>query len=287
MKKYLIIFVIFLLLGCQKPVEQPAFTMETYPRIDGSTVTIPLSEAICAKLTNQTVEQVRPYILHTKTHSAYVNLIDKKTDLIFVTYPSIDEFKYASDQGVELEIIPIVSEAFVFLTHKNNPVESLTFKQIQDIYTGKITNWKEVGGPDVPIIAYQRPVNSGSQTGFLDLVMKDLTPMNPPTEWVMAGMGELIEAVATYQNQPDAIGYSYYYFVVDMWGNENVRLMKVDNVYPDSSTITSKQYPIVTNYYAVFRKSEPADSNVRKVVEWILSDAGQTLAEDTGYVKVR
>lgn len=287
MKKYLIIFVIFLLLVCQKPVEQPVFTMETYPRIDGSTVTIPLSEAICAKLTNQTLEQVRPYILHTKTHSAYVNLIDKKTDLIFVTYPSIDEFKYASDQGVELEIVPIVSEAFVFLTHKNNPVESLTFKQIQDIYTGKITNWIEVGGPDVPIIAYQRPVNSGSQTGFLDLVMKDLTPMNPPTEWVMAGMGELIEAVASYQNQPDAIGYSYYYFVVDMWGNENVRLMKVDNVYPDNSTITSKQYPIVTNYYAVFRKSEAADSNVRKVVDWILSDAGQTLAEDTGYVKVR
>ncbi len=287
MKKYLLIFVLFFLLGCQKPIEQPTFTMETFPRVDGSTVTIPLSEAICAKLTGQTIEQVRPYILHTKTHSAYINLIDRKTDLIFVTYPSIDEFKYAADSGVEMEIVPIVSEAFVFLTHKNNPVESLTLKQIQEIYTGKITNWKEVGGPDLPIIAYQRPVNSGSQTGFLDLVMKGLTPMNPPTEWVMAGMGDLIEAVANYQNQPDSIGYSYYYFVVDMWGNENVRLMKVDNVYPSNSTITSKQYPITTNYYAVFRKSEPADSNVRKVVNWILSDAGQKLAEDFGYVKVR
>ncbi|PKM88312.1 MAG: hypothetical protein CVU85_04245, partial [Firmicutes bacterium HGW-Firmicutes-10] len=84
-----------------------------------------------------------------------------------------------------------------------------------------------------------------------------------------------------------ALGYSYYYFVVDMWGNENVRLMKVDNVYPDNATIASKQYPIVTNYYAVFRKSEAAGSSVRKVVEWILSDAGQKLAEDSGYVKVR
>lgn len=287
MKKYLLIFVLFVLLGCQKPIEQPTFTMDTYPRIDGSTVTIPLSEAICAKLTNQTIEQVRPYILHTKTHSAYINLIDKKTDLIFVTYPSADELKYAQDSGVVLEIVPIVSEAFVFLTHKNNPVESLTFKQIQDIYTGAITNWKDVGGPDLPIIAYQRPVNSGSQTGFLDLVMKGLTPMTPPTEWVVAEMGMLIEAVATYENQPDALGYSYYYFVVDMWGNENVRLMKVNDVYPDSSTITSKQYPIVTNYYAVFRKDEAADSPVRKVVNWILTDAGQKLAEDSGYVKVR
>lgn len=287
MKKYLLIFVLFVLLGCQKPIEQPTFTMDTYPRIDGSTVTIPLSEAICARLTNQTIEQVRPYILHTKTHSAYINLIDKKTDLIFVTYPSADELKYAQDSGVVLEIVPIVSEAFVFLTHKNNPVESLTLKQIQDIYTGAITNWKDVGGPDLPIIAYQRPVNSGSQTGFLDLVMKGLTPMTPPTEWVVAEMGMLIEAVATYENQPDALGYSYYYFVVDMWGNENVRLMKVNDVYPDSSTITSKQYPIVTNYYAVFRKDEAADSPVRKVVNWILTDAGQKLAEDSGYVKVR
>jgi phosphate transport system substrate-binding protein len=261
--------------------------METYPRIDGSTVTIPLSEAICAKLTGQTVEQVRPYILHTKTHSAYINLIEKKTDLIFVTYPSADELKYAQDSGVELEIVPIVSEAFVFLTHKNNPVESLTLKQIQDIYAGTINNWKDVGGPDLPIVAFQRPVNSGSQTGFLDLVMKGITPMTPPTEWVVAEMGMLIEAVATYENQPDALGYSYYYFVVDMWGNENVRLMKVDNVYPDNSTIASKQYPIVTSYYAVFRKSEVSGSPVRKVVDWILSDAGQQLAEDSGYVKVR
>lgn len=287
MKKYLILFVVFLLLGCQKSYVQPTFTMETYPKVDGSTVTIPLSEAICAKLTGQTVEQVRPYILHTKTHSAYINLIDKKTDLIFVTYPSVDELKYAQDSGVELEIVPIVSEAFVFLTHKNNPVESLTLKQIQDIYAGTITNWRDVGGPDLPIIAYQRPVNSGSQTGFLDLVMKGLTPMTPPTEWIVAEMGMLIEAVATYDNQPDALGYSYYYFVVDMWGNENVRLMKVDNVYPNNATIASKQYPIVTNYYAVFRKSEAAGSSVRKVVEWILSDAGQKLAEDSGYVKVR
>jgi phosphate transport system substrate-binding protein len=96
-----------------------------------------------------------------------------------------------------------------------------------------------------------------------------------------------LRPVATYENQPDALGYSYYYFVVDMWGNENVRLMKVDNVYPDNSTIASKQYPIVTSYYAVFRKSEVSGSPVRKVVDWILSDAGQKLAEDSGYVKVR
>lgn len=284
----LLLILAFMLSACQsKPPQQPSFTLQSYPKVDGSTVTIPLSEAIMAQLTQQSLDTVRPYILHTKTHQAYLNLIDKKADLIFVTYPSIDEQTYAHEKQIKLEIVPIVSEAFVFLTHKDNPVESLTIKQIQDIYQGIITNWSEVGGEDVPIIAYQRPVNSGSQTGFLDLVMKELEPMTPPTEWIQGSMGEIIDAVASYQNKPDALGYSYYYFVVDMWGNENVKLLQVDGVYPNNETISSKQYPIHTAYYAVFRKEEPANSDVRRIVDWILSDAGQQLAEDFGYVKVR
>jgi len=100
-------------------------------------------------------------------------------------------------------------------------------------------------------------------------------------------MGELIDAVASYQNEPDAIGYSYYYFVVDMWGNDKVRLLEVDGVYPDKDTISSGKYPVRTAYYAVLRENEPKDSPVRKVLAWILSDAGQELAEGAGYVKVK
>ncbi|MCD4712101.1 MAG: substrate-binding domain-containing protein [Clostridiales bacterium] len=289
MSKYIsvIIVIIILILGltaCSS--ERPSFTMENYIRVDGSTVTIPLSEAIAAALTGETIETVRPYILHNKTHSAYVNLIDEKTDLIFVTSPSEEELEYAKSKNIELEVIPIVSEAFVFLTHRDNPVEGLSLEEIQKIYAGEITNWSEVGGDDVPIIPYQRPVNSGSQTGFLDLVMGGKTPIEPPQEQIQADMGMLIDAVATYENAPDAIGYSYYYFVVDMWGNEKVKLLKVDDIYPDQETISSGNYPIRTAYYAVFRKSELEDSDIRKVVTWILTDDGQQLAEEAGYVKV-
>lgn len=265
----------------------PRFTVDNYPRVDGSTVTIPLSEALMAKLTGKTIEEIRPYLLHSKTHQAYVNLIEGTKDLIFVTSPSEAELDYADKKGIELEVIPITREAFVFLVHKDNPVESLTLAQIQDIYTGKITNWTQVGGDDVAIRAFQRPVNSGSQTGFLDLVMQGKTPMDPPTEWVTAEMGQLIEAVARYDQSPDAIGYSYYYFVTDMWGNPNVRLLKINGVYPQPSTITNQSYPIGTAYYAVFRKSEPQNGSVRKVVNYLLSTAGQELVEDNGYVKVR
>lgn len=281
----LIIIVFILLIGWQN--RELKFTIEDYPKVDGSTVTIPLSEAIASELTGLSIEQVRPYILHNKTHEAYVNLINKKADIIFVTSPSEEELALAEEKGVVLEVVPIVSEAFVFLTHTDNPINGLKLEEIRRIYTGEITNWSEVGGTDTPIVAYQRPVNSGSQTGFLDLVMKDLTPMTPPTEIVVADMGGLIDAVATYDNLPDALGYSYYYFVVDMWGNENVKLLEVDGVYPNKDTIRTREYPVTTAYYAVIRSDEPEDSEVRKMIDWILSEEGQNLAEEAGYVKVK
>jgi phosphate transport system substrate-binding protein len=278
----------FLFSACQqKPIEPTTFTLENYPRVDGSTVTIPLSEALAARLIQLPIEEVRPYILHNKTHEAYVNLIENKTDLIFVTSPSEEELALAATYDVELEVIPVVSEAFVFLTHANNPVTNLTLEDIRRIYAGELTNWSQVGGADLPIIPYQRPLNSGSQTGFLELVMKDKAPMDPPLEHIMAGMGELIDAVASYQNQPDALGYSYYYFVVDMWGNESVKLISVDSVYPTPETISSKEYPITTAYYAVIRKDEENNSPVRQIIRYLLSEEGQLLVKEAGYVPIK
>jgi len=279
--------ILFTVSGCTpKQAVKPSFTLDNFPVIDGSTVTIPMDEALMAELTGKTIEEVRPYVLHNKTHDAYVNLISGKADLILVTSPSAEETALAASSGVELEIIPIVSEAFIFLTNIQNPVNTLTLKQIVDIYSGKITNWSTVAGHDSPIIAFQRPVNSGSQTGFLDLVMKDVTPMTPPSTWIFAGMGELVEAVANYDNAPDAIGYSYYYFVTDMWGNDQVKLLKVNDIFPDKTTIANGSYPIQTAYYAVFNKNQAANSDVRKIVAWILSKDGQQLMEDSGYVKI-
>ncbi|HYE68275.1 MAG TPA: substrate-binding domain-containing protein [Anaerovoracaceae bacterium] len=261
-------------------------TLEDYPKVDGSTATIPLSEAFGAAVMGKSIEEVRQYIVHNTTHNAYVNLIDKRADIIFVTSPSEEELTYAKQKGVELEVIPIVSEGFVFLTSKDNPVKDLSFRQIKDIYSGKITNWKDVGGEDKKIIAYQRQPNSGSQTGMLDLVIGPDVIMDAPTEKIIAEMGSLIDAVAVYTNEEDAIGYSYFYYVTDMWKNEKVKLMAVDGVYPDKNTISDGSYPIQTAYYAVLRSEEPKNSNARKLLAWILSEQGQQVAEEAGYVKL-
>jgi phosphate transport system substrate-binding protein len=303
-KCYLLLSVLLIagmLAGCSKPASGDAvnedeavktdgvslhLTLEDYPKVDGSTATIPLSEAFGAAVMGMPVEEARQYIVHNTTHNAYVNLIDKKADIIFVTSPSEEELAYAKQNGVELEVVPIVSEGFVFLTSSDNPVKDLSLQQIRDIYSGKITNWKDAGGADKKIIAYQRQPNSGSQTGMLDLVIGPHEIMDAPTEKIIAEMGALVDAVAVYTNEEDAIGYSYYYYVTDMWKNEKVKLMAVNGVYPDKKTISDGSYPIQTAYYAVMRSEEPKDSSARKLLAWILSPQGQQVAEGAGYVKL-
>lgn len=280
---------VFFFYGCSSLTENKAlnYTTENYPAIDGSTVTIPLSEALVASSMDMPIEEARQYVSHSKTHGAYVNLINGDMDLIFVTSPSDDELALAKENNVELEVIPIVSEAFVFLNGADNPVNNLTLDEIKRIYSGEITNWNEVGGEDLAISAYQRPANSGSQTGFLDFVMKGIDPMVAPINQTIEGMGELIDTVSTYTDQPDGIGYSYYYYASSMWTNEKVKLLQIDGVEPNNETIQSGEYPIMTAYYAVIRSDEEKNSDARKIISYLLSDQGQDLAQEAGYVKVK
>lgn len=268
------------------PAKDLQMTPEEYPIVDGSTATIPLSEAFAASVMQMDVEEARQYVLHNTTHDAYINLIEGKADIIFVTMPSDDELALAKEAGVELVVTPIVNEGFVFLTSTENPMTNLSYEQVQGIYRGEITNWNQVGGPDMEIIAYQRPVNSGSQTGMLEMVVPADEIMDAPTEMRMQGMGDLVEAVADYENSPGAIGYSYFYYVTDMWINEGVKLLSIDGEMPSVKSIEEETYPILTHYYAVTRGNMAEDSNTIKLLDWILSSEGQKIAEQAGYVKV-
>lgn len=291
MKKHilLVMFIIttLILSSCSTGTVNPEFTKDSYPKVDGSTATIPLSENIASKLLSLTPEEGKAFIKHNTTHNAYVNLIAGKADIIFVTEPSVEELDLANKAGIELEVIPVVKEAFVFLVNKVNPVDSISVKQLQGIYEGKIKNWKELGGPDKEILAYQRPENSGSQTIMLNMVMKGLNIMDAPTELKPAEMSGLIEVIAAYDNSEKAIGYSVYYYANSMYSKETIKFMKLDGFEPNNETIKSDKYPFTSAYYAVLKKTEPKDSNARKLLAWILSDEGQKLAEQSGYVPLK
>ena len=259
------------------------FSNENYPKIDGSTATLPLAEAFKSNFTGTDIKEVE--VKHSKTHNAYVNLINGQTDLILVTYPSEDEINLAEEKNVELEIVPIVKEAFVFFVNKDNKVNNLSLTQIQEIYSGKIKNWKQVGGADAQIMAFQRPENSGSQSGMISLVMKGKKLAKPTTETVALSMADIIDVISDYNNKDTAIGYSYYYYATTMYTSDTMKLLAIDGVEPTYDNIKNGLYGIQTAYYAVIRKDEPENSNARKLLNAMKSERGQNVAKEAGYVQ--
>ena len=263
--------------------QEQLFTVDNYPKIDGSTATLPLAEAFKANFTKTDIKDVN--VTHSKTHNAYVNLINGDTDLILVTYPSENEQKLVQEKNVELEIVPIVKEAFVFFVNKSNTVNNLTLEQIQKIYTGQIKSWKDVGGDNQRIIPFQRPENSGSQSGMLALVMKGQKMMDPTTETLAYTMADIVDVISDYDNGKNAIGYSYYYYANTMYSKDNMKFLAVDGIEPTYDNIKNGLYGIQTAYYAVIRKDEAKDSDARKLLEAMKSERGQEVAKEAGYVQ--
>lgn len=279
--------------GCTKAAQEEnnqqnfQFTQEEMPRIDGSTATIPLSEGLAKTLLGMTEEEAGNYIHHNKTDEAYYNLMRGQCDIIFVTPPSEEELAMQEEYGLEWEMIPVVNDAFVFLVHEENPVQSLEVSQLQDIYRGKIVNWKELGGNDQPILAFQRPDNSGSQTLFYRFLLSKEEAQNPPTELVEMTMAGLIERVSAYDSGVNSIGYSVYYYANEMYANDHSRLLGVNGVVPNDDTIASGQYPFISPYYAIIRSGSPQNSPERRLLQFLLSEEGQRMAADCGYVPLQ
>ena len=264
---------------------EPIFTLENYPKVDASLAIHPLVDSIAADFMGVDESELNFEYTTTRSSEVYHNLIDGNVDVIFAAEISEEDKEYARQKGVELNIIPATSSAFFFIENTENPVDNLTFEQIQKIYTGEIKNWSEVGGNDGEIIPYQRPTGSGSQTAMLSIVMKDKEIMTPPTTHVQGDMGELIDAVAEYDNAENALGYSYFYYVNTMYKRDTIKMISVDGVNPTIETIKNGEYPIYTNGFIVTRANDD-NPNTEKWVEAVLSERGSKIIEEAGYVPV-
>ena len=265
------------------PADGILYLKQNLPRMDGSTSLIPLEAGLRAKIFDISISEATSYVNHTTTYGSFERLLNKEVDMIFSTPLSEDQYDRAAQAGLDLELVPIAAEAFVFVVNAENPVDTLTQQQIKDIYSGKITNWKEVGGDDVEIVAFQRNETSGSQN-YMTEFMGD-TPLAPaPKETTPATMGMLMETVAKYRNTANALGYSVYAYAADMYGlGDTLKFIKVDGVEPSKETMASKEYPLMNYNYIVYDKNT-ATEPINTMVSWICSDEGQQAIADAGYI---
>ncbi|MGL5329668.1 MAG: phosphate ABC transporter substrate-binding protein [Peptostreptococcaceae bacterium] len=170
----------------------------------------------------------------------------------------------------------IALDGIAVITNKGNEVKDLTLEQVKDIYTGKITNWKEVGGKDAPIVVVSREDGSGTRDGFQEKVGFESPELKSDAQ-ISDGSGNI---KSTVEGNENAIGYISFGYV-----DEKVNAVKVDGVEISHETVKSNDYVISRPFVLV--NKEGISENAKSLIDFILSDEGQAVLEEKGFIRVK
>jgi len=198
-----------------------------------------------------------------------------------------EERQQAEANGVQPFEIEVARDAIAVIVHPSNPVDSLTLQQISDIYSGQITNWRDVGGEDRPIVLLSRETNSGTHVYFLETVLrlgdnKSKTLFSPDTLLLPSSEG----ITAEIRQNPNAIGYDGLGYVTP-----DVKTIGVAAeagapfVKPSIESVDAGSYPIARLLF-VYTRGEPAGA-IKDYIDWILGPEGQAIVVRLGFVPLK
>jgi len=225
---------------------------------------------------------------NSNTHDAYVHLIEGSCDVNFTARPpSPDETKLAKEKNAEIELIPIATDALVFIVNNDNPVKSLTTDQLKSIYQLNTTGWKALGGNEGAIRPVLREANSGSRELFDALFFPTPTDENYRRATGSLYVGSMGGPYNVITTDKMGIGYSVYYYEHFMALSPYTRTLAVNGIEPNAETLASGKYPFAAPVYVAVRKSDAADSPGRKLAGYLASAEGQAIVRESGYVPVK
>ena len=183
------------------------------------------------------------------------------------------DLKDEEKQTLEGTVIAI--DGIAIIVNPQNSVENLTVDQIAKIYTGEVTNWKDVGGSDGPIVLIGREAASGTRDGFESITKtKDKCKYNQE----LTSTGDVIQTVAS---NPNAIGYASLAAVKD-----TIKVLKVENVTPSKATIQDKSYKIQRDFVFVTKKDAKLSADAQKFFDYATSKEADELIEKAGAIPV-
>lgn len=197
-----------------------------------------------------------------------------------------EEIETARGNGVEPQEYVIAQDAIAIVVHPDNPVDHITLAQLSAIYSGKITNWQELGGEDRPIVLLSRETNSGTHVYFLEEVVRlgdsaDKTLFSPDTLLLPSSEGISVEV----RQNPNAIGYDGLGYVTADMKTLDVGLDPQGPFWPpNAATVNAGTYPIARKLY-MYTAGEP-QGELKAYLEWILSPEAQQIVQDLGFVPV-
>lgn len=266
-----------------------------YPRIDGSTSTLSIVQAIYREMQPNGENYPETAL---KTVPSYERLINGDLDMIFVPYASSDVLDLAKQKGVELDFIPIAAEALIFITSKDNTAKNITNEQVREIYLNNgIHNWNELGGSDRKLVPICRNADSGSQSQMDNLILhNEKMHEDIQKNYVELTMEGMLEQVAFYHHggldgKPTnsyALGYTLYTYLKNMTEvtgiGEKLNVLSFDGVEPSVESISNGTYPLADSYYLVTRKGASQNSQISNIIEWLRSDKGIAEIASAGFI---
>lgn len=222
------------------------------------------------------------YIKDSGYETSFSSLLHSHNDLIIVEELSQEQLAKAGELGVTLRIEPLGKTALVFFAYGGNKIADLTKEQILTVYSGQVTNWRQLGGPGKVIQAYQHGKRYLSQKWLMEIMGN--TKIIKPEIIIGNDWGQEYEYVVTYKNYQNALGFTLYNYIQPMLRNKNMKVLSVDGVLPDNASIAKGTYPFTTTFYVVTRAD--ANPNTDRLIDWMLSPQGQYLIEAAGYVPI-
>ena len=258
------ILVAGLTVGCSSSSSESKVT------ISGSTSVGPTVEVLAEKF-NETNPDVKIEIQQVGSSAGIKSTIEGTSEIGMTSRDLKDEEKSA------LQETEIALDGIAVITNKANTVKDLTVDQVKDIYTGKITNWKEVGGNDAPIVVVSREDGSGTRDGFQEKVGFESEELIGSAQ-ITDGSGNI---KSTVEGNENAIGYISFGYV-----DEAVNALSINGVEPTSENVKNDTY-VIARPFILVNKADGLSENGKALIDFILSDEGQTLVESKGLISIK
>jgi phosphate transport system substrate-binding protein len=208
-------------------------------------------------------------------------LINGGTDICEASRPmkEVEKTQVRNRHGKDVKETPVALDGLAIYVSESNPIQSFTEPQLKGIYTGKITNWREVGGKDARIVAYGRENSSGTYQFFKEHVLNNEDFAREIQ--TLPGTGAVVNAVS---KDPASIGYGGIAYASGIRVVPVRRYEKGEAVIPSLATVKSGQYPLSRNLF-FYTVGEPS-ADVKTFVDWVLGPEGQKLCETVGYYPI-
>ena len=249
-------------------------------RIKGSDTVLPIAQQT-AEAYMAAVPEARVTVTGGGTGVGISALLDGTTDIAMASRAiKFSEKMKAKAAGEDLQEVVIAYDALAVVVHPSNPVERLTREQLEAIFRGKITNWKEVGGDDRKIVVYSRETSSGTYEFFKESVLENKNYMSSSLS--MPATGAIIQSVSQTKGAIGYVGLAYI--------SPKVKAIAVsyDNehfAHPNLQNAINKSYPIVRPLYYYYNGKNKA--SVDGLLQFVLSAEGQEIIKKSGYIPVK